>query len=235
MSEQEEDLEDDEQEEPPGDEENAPSQNTPDTKAHWEHLALRELTEEERRLVVASARRVWRRWSGALRACSPEDLEVEGTLVVLQERTTASALPAGEGKRFLGAGIRRRLQKFVAQELHDRGKLPSLKEVRIGDDRAREVADEAVADWEGQVRDTLLEEISDERILAALRSLSPLDRRILDLTYIHRLTDGQIAARLNAEVQHVAEWPELTAEAVRNRRKRARSKLRALLQAEGDE
>ena len=55
MSEQEEDLEDDEQEEPPGDEENAPSQNTPDTKAHWEHLALRELTEEERRLVVASA------------------------------------------------------------------------------------------------------------------------------------------------------------------------------------
>jgi len=69
-------------------------------------------------------------------------------------------------------------------------------------------------------------------VVAALQALQPLDRRILDLWFIERLTHAQIAQRLDEQPERLPNQRPLTVGAVARRHERAIRELRKLLGGE---
>ena len=226
-------LEENEEDEPPGDEEAAPRLRARPEPPRWEYLALRGLTETERRLVLRRVRRAWRLWRQALRGGTPEDLVIEAVLELREVKARQAARSQEAGMGLLTTAIDRRLTRYAISQLHQRGMATAAPEPEVDPDEIPSLVAEGDGDWEAFLRDTLIDDVSDERILAALQTLRPADVCILDLWIIEDLTDEQIAARLNAQTREVKKQRPLTAESVRHRRRLMRGQIRAFLGGEG--
>jgi DNA-directed RNA polymerase specialized sigma24 family protein len=231
----------DEQEEPSGDAEpEAPAEQDESGPPHRGRrrrrgeragpAALRGFAEEERRLILGTVNRFWRRWGGAFTAAAPEDMLGEAVLAVQEgrERAAARGRPATAG--LAAVAIYRRLLKRKGDEYRARLRHAVGQQVELDEGRLRALEEGRDAEWSTLASDTLAPE--DERIAAALATLDPLDRRIVDLKFMEDLTHAQITARLNGAPGKRSRRCELTTAAVARRFERAMRKLKEELGVE---